>query len=120
MTGPDVLIVSKSWVDEDQQRAIDFMRAYFESVTWVKENEDKTVKIVAGKYIHQGVDQIDQNMKKFIWHDLAAQKHVMTRTGIFGQADYVVRILYEEMGVIPIKPDFMQWVNMDILPFDSN
>ena len=55
-------------------------------------------------------------MKKFIWHDLDAQKHVMSKNGIFGQAEFVVRILFEEMGVIPIKPDFMQWVNMDILP----
>ena len=116
MTGPDVLIINKAWVDEDRQRAIDFMRAYFESVTWVKENADNAVKTVAGKYIQQEVEQIGQNMKKFIWHDLAAQKHVMSNTGIFGQADYVVRILAEEMGVIPIKPDFMQWVNMDILP----
>jgi len=43
----------------------------------------------------------------------------MADTGIFGQAEYVVRILNEDMGVIPKKPDFMQWVNLDILPEKS-
>ncbi len=116
MTGPDVLIIGKAWTDADPKRAADFMQAYFESLRWVKENTDDAVKIVAGKYIHQDIKLIQQNMAKFIWHDIDAQKRVMSDTGIFGQADYVIRILHEDMGVIPNKPDFMQWVNMDILP----
>ena len=58
-------------------------------------------------------------MKKFIWHDLAAQKKVMSDSGIFGQADYVIRILHEDMKAIPNKPDFRKWVNLDILPFED-
>jgi ABC-type nitrate/sulfonate/bicarbonate transport system substrate-binding protein len=115
MTGPDVLIIGKAWTDADPKRAADFMQAYFESLRWVKNNTDDAVKMVAGKYIHQEVEQIQQNMAKFIWHDLSDQKRVMSDTGIFGQANYVVRILHEDMKVIPNKPDFMQWVNMDIL-----
>ena len=43
----------------------------------------------------------------------------MSEAGVFGQAEYVVRILHEDMKTIPKKPDFMDWVNMDILPFED-
>jgi len=117
MTGPDVLIISRSWVDEDPARARRFMRAYFESLKWVKEHPEEAVRLVQGRYVQQELDLMRENMKKFVWHDLEAQKRVMSDSGIFGQADYVVRILHEDMKAIPEKPDFRKWVNLDILPF---
>jgi len=119
MTGPDVLIISKAWVDEDPARAEKFMQAYFQSLAWVKDHTRDAVALVAGTYIQQDPALISANMAKFVWHDLNDQKRVMADTGIFGQAEYVVRILNEDMGVIPKKPDFMQWVNLDILPEKS-
>ena len=118
MTGPDVLVISRSWVDANPARAKKFMRAYFEALAWVKDNPDETIKIVQGKYIQQDVATIAANMRKFIWHDLAAQQKVMSDAGIFGQAEYIVRILHEDMNAIPRKPDFRKWVNLDILPFE--
>ncbi|UCG79046.1 MAG: ABC transporter substrate-binding protein, partial [Nitrospirota bacterium] len=119
MTGPDVLIISKEWVDKDTKRGANFMKAYFESVKWVKDNSDKATKLVQGKYIQQDIKLIQDNMKKFVWHDLEAQKNVMSDNGIFGQADHISRILHKDMKAIPNEPDFRQWVNMDILPFDE-
>jgi ABC-type nitrate/sulfonate/bicarbonate transport system substrate-binding protein len=119
MTGPDVLVISRSWVDADTARAKEFMRAYFEALGFVKSNPAKATEIVQGKYIEQELDLILGNMEKFIWYDLADQKKIMSESGIFGQAEYVVRILHEDMNTIPKKPDFMKWVNMDILPFDE-
>jgi ABC-type nitrate/sulfonate/bicarbonate transport system substrate-binding protein len=119
MTGPDVLIISKSWVDESPSRAKEFMLAYFESVQWVKENTEEATKVIQGNYVQQDLNLIRENMKKFIWYDLAAQKDVMSDSGIFGQADYVIRILNEDMKAIPNKPDFREWVNLDILPFED-
>ena len=119
MTGPDVLVISRSWVDADTSRAKRFMKAYFEALSFVKSNPAKATEIVQGKYIEQELDVILENMEKFIWYDLADQKKVMSEGGIFGQAEYVVRILHEDMNKIPKKPDFMQWVNMDIMPFDE-
>ena len=46
-------------------------------------------------------------------------KKVMSDTGIFGQADYVVRILHDDMKTIPEIPAFREWVNMDILSFEE-
>jgi hypothetical protein len=119
MTGPDVLIISKVWVDADTARATEFMRAYFEALSFVKDNPEKATEIVQGKYIQQELDLIRGNMDKFIWHDLEAQRKVMSESGIFGQAEYVVRILREDMNKIPEKPDFLKWVNLDILPFED-
>jgi ABC-type nitrate/sulfonate/bicarbonate transport system substrate-binding protein len=119
MTGPDVLIISKVWVDADTARATEFMRAYFEALSFVKDNPEKATEIVQGKYIQQELELIRENMDKFIWHDLEAQKKIMSESGIFGQAEYVVRILREDMNKIPEKPDFLKWVNLDILPFED-
>jgi NitT/TauT family transport system substrate-binding protein len=116
MTGPDVLIINKAWVDADTERAKKFMTAYFEALDFVKNNPDEAAEIVQKKYIQQDLDLIRENMKKFVWHDAAAQSEVMSADGIFGQAEYVIRILNEDMKVIPNKPDFEKWVNMDILP----
>ena len=119
MTGPDVLIIGKSWVDADPVRAKRFMKAYFEALGWVKTNTDQATEIVQGKYIQQELETIQKNMDKFIWHDLDAQREVMSDEGIFGQADFVVRILHEDMKTIPRVPAFREWVNMDIFPFEN-
>jgi len=115
MTGPDVLIINKAWSDEDRLRAKRFMKAYFESLKWVNYNSEEAVKLIQGKYINQDLSLIQKNMEKFIWHDIEDQRRIMTDNGIFGQADYIIRILHEDMKVIPNKPDFRKWVNLDIL-----
>lgn len=119
MTGPDVLVISRSWVDENRARAKAFMRAYFEALTWVKNHNLEAAEVAQGKYIQQDLSLIQENMKKFIWQDLEAQKKVMSDAGIFGQADYVIRILHEDMKAIPREPDFRTWVNLEILPFED-
>lgn len=119
MTGPDVLVISRAWVDENRARAKAFMRAYFEALSWVKNHLMEATQVVQGKYIQQDLTLIQENMKKFIWQDLAAQKKVMSDTGIFGQADYVIRILHHDMKAIPREPEFRTWVNLEILPFED-
>ncbi len=116
MTGPDVLIISKSWVDADLGRAKKFLTAYFEAIAWIKANPEATIDLVQGKYIQQERERIAQNMAKFIWHGKLEQQTIMSEAGIFGQADYIAGMLHEEMRTIPLKPDFRQWVKMDILP----
>jgi ABC-type nitrate/sulfonate/bicarbonate transport system substrate-binding protein len=118
MTGPDVLILGKSWCQDDPERAGKFLRAYFESLEWVKENPDSAAGIVCEKYIMQDLDLIKRNLSRFVWLTLEDQKQVMSDEGIFGQTDYILNILHEEMKAIPVKPQFRTWVPMHILPFD--
>jgi ABC-type nitrate/sulfonate/bicarbonate transport system substrate-binding protein len=118
MTGPDVLIISKSWVDKKPQEARTFMKAYFEAVSWVKAHSDETAEIILEKkYIQQKEDVLKRDLKRFVWHELMDQKQVMSDEGIFGQAEYVVDMFLKEIGgdTIEKKPNFKKWVKMDLL-----
>lgn len=119
MTGPDVLIIGKAWVDADPGRAGRFMKAYFEALQWMKENLDSAAEMVHGSYIQQDLELIRSNIKKFVWHGAEDQIRVMSDLGIFGQAGYVVDILHDQIKSIPVKPNFREWVNLDILPAES-
>ena len=55
-------------------------------------------------------------MDKFIWQDAKAQQQVMSDAGIFGQAEFLIDILHDDMNAIPVKPDFRAWVNLGVLP----
>ncbi len=116
MTGPDVLIISREWADADADRAKRFMGAYFSAIDWVKKNIEQASALVQGKYIQQDIEIIEKNMKKFVWHTLKDQYRVMSDNGIFGQADFVLDILYHQMKTIPVKPEFRKWVNLNVLP----
>jgi ABC-type nitrate/sulfonate/bicarbonate transport system substrate-binding protein len=115
MTGPDVLILGRKWADADPERARRFLRAYFEAVAWVRDHPDEAVDLVQGKYIQQDAERIRANIGKFVWHDLEDQRRVMTDEGIFGQAEYILEILHDQMGTIPEKPRFREWVPFELL-----
>jgi ABC-type nitrate/sulfonate/bicarbonate transport system substrate-binding protein len=119
MTGPDVLILGKSWCDLNPDRAKRFLTAYFESLAWVKDNPDSAAEVVHEKYIVQEVDLIKKNLSRFIWQTLNDQKRVMSDEGIFGQTEYILKILHEEMKAVPVKPEFRKWVPIHILPFED-
>jgi ABC-type nitrate/sulfonate/bicarbonate transport system substrate-binding protein len=117
MTGPDVLILGKSWCDENPDRARRFLAAYFEILQWVKDHPDSAAETVHEKYIVQELELIKNNLSRFVWQTLEDQKRVMSDEGIFGQTEYILDILHEEMKAIPVKPDFRKWVPVHILPF---
>ncbi|MFQ5330230.1 MAG: ABC transporter substrate-binding protein [Thermodesulfobacteriota bacterium] len=120
MTGPDVLIIGKAWVESDPERARRFMTAYFEALQWVKEHPEEAADLVQGSYIQQETALIRKNMKSFIWYGAEEQRRVMSDTGIFGQAEYVIDILHDQIKAIPRRPDFREWVNMDIVPHSDS
>jgi taurine transport system substrate-binding protein len=116
MTGPDVLILGKSWTDSDPQRARRFMGAYFEALDWVAAHSDEAARLVHGKYIQQDLELIQTNVQKFVWHGAAQQSEVMSEQGLFPQAELIIDILFHDMKAIPDKPAFRRWVNLDVLP----
>jgi taurine transport system substrate-binding protein len=117
MTGPDVLLLSRAFADEDPERAREFLAAYFEALAWVKEHPDEAAELVHREgYLPQDLDQIRESLSRFEWHTLEDQHEVMSDEGLFGQTEYVLRILHEDMRAIPEKPDFRKWVRLDLLP----
>ncbi len=117
MTGPDVLVLGRAWCDKDPERARKFLTAYFEALSLVKNNTDQAAEIVHEKYIQQDIDLIRENLSRFVWLTLEDQKKVMSDAGIFGQTEYVMDILHNDMKAIPEKPQFRDWVRPDIFPF---
>jgi ABC-type nitrate/sulfonate/bicarbonate transport system substrate-binding protein len=116
MTGPDVLILGRGWVDQDPARARRFLAAYFEALSWVEAHPQATVELIAGRWIQQEPALIAANLSRFRWHDAADNRRVMSDSGIFAQADYILEILQEQMGVLPRRPPFRDWVRLDLLP----
>jgi ABC-type nitrate/sulfonate/bicarbonate transport system substrate-binding protein len=116
MTGPDVLILGRKWVDENPQRAQRFMTAYFEALEWVAAHTNEAAELVQGKYIQQDLELIRNNINKFVWHNAQQQISVMSEQGIYPQAELIIDILYTQMKAIPEKPEFREWVNLEILP----
>lgn len=116
MTGPDVLVLGKAWVDADTGRSRRFMQGYFEALDWVKAHPQETVELVAGQYIQQDAEVIRANLDKFQWHNAADHQRVMSDQGIFAQADYILEILVKQMKTLPRKPAFRDWVRLDLLP----
>jgi ABC-type nitrate/sulfonate/bicarbonate transport system substrate-binding protein len=119
MTGPDVLVLGRAWADADPARARRFMTAYFEALDWVKTHPQESVGLVAGNYIQQEPAVIQANLDKFQWQNAADHQRVMSDRGIFAQADYILEILVEQMGALPGKPAFREWVRLDLLPESS-
>jgi len=116
MTGPDVLVVSRSWVDADPARARRFMAAYFEALDWVRTHPSETAALLQGRYIQQELELIERNLRKFVWYGALEQQRVMSDAGIFAQADYILDILSDQMHALPGKPAFREWIRLDILP----
>jgi ABC-type nitrate/sulfonate/bicarbonate transport system substrate-binding protein len=116
MTGPDVLILNRDWVDQDHIRARRFMAAYFEALDWVRDHPEEVVPLVAGRWIQQDPQLIASNLARFRWHDAADNRRVMRDDGIFAQADFILDILCDQMHALPRKPAFRDWVRLDLLP----
>jgi ABC-type nitrate/sulfonate/bicarbonate transport system substrate-binding protein len=116
MTGPDVLVISRSWLEEDPVRARRFMAAYFEALDWVSAHPAQAAELVQGRYIQQDPELIASNLARFIWYGAADQHRVMSDSGIFAQAEYILDILFDQMHAIPNKPEFRKWVNLEVLP----
>jgi ABC-type nitrate/sulfonate/bicarbonate transport system substrate-binding protein len=119
MTGPDVLVIGKAWVDADPSRARRFLSAYFDSLDWVRAHPEQTIEVVAGRYIQQQPEVIRANLNKFQWQNAAEHQRVMSDRGIFAQADYILEILVEQMGALPRKPAFRDWVRLDLIPLSD-
>ncbi len=115
MTGPDVLIISKAWVDADVPRAKKFMKAYFDSVEYVKTHPDEAADVMVD-IVKQPKAKIVAGLKKFVWNTAADQKKIMSDAGLYGQADYVAKLMHEKMKKIPAVPDFRKWVRTDLIP----
>ena len=111
---PDVLLLSKSFVDADPARAKRFMKAYFKAVDVVRSNEPEVPAIVA-KYTKQEPPAVKDGMTRFIWRTYADQKKILSDQGLFGVVDFVADYLSDVAKKVPEKPKFREWVRADLV-----
>ncbi len=116
MTGPDVLVLSRKWVTADPERARRFMAGYFEALDWVKHHPDQAAALAAGKYVQQEPQLLRDNLAKFVWRGAHEQRDIMSEQGMFGQVEFLLDVLHEQMRVLPTRPKFRAWVNTEVLP----
>lgn len=114
MTSPDVLIINRRYADRNPEKAKVFINAYFKGVEFVRDNPDEAARIIE-KYVGQDLEQIVQGLKGFIWLDAQDQAKVLSPEGLFGQIEYVIDFL-QETGRITRKPNYKDWVRLDLLP----
>ena len=118
MAGPDVLVMSKTWCDNNPQRAKRFMKAYFESVKWVRNSDNlkQTAELIQGTYIRQPHSEIIRSLKKISWHNASLQKILLSDNKIFTQTDYLLDLLLKYEILQGKRPHFKKWVKYDVLP----
>ncbi|MHC4821190.1 MAG: ABC transporter substrate-binding protein [Planctomycetota bacterium] len=112
MTGPDVICTSRKWFDADPDRAKRFFRAYFECVTWCRENPEELLDLIA-KEVGKPKEAVAGAMKNFIWLDWGAQRVIMSDARMFGQAAFASEVL-KEIGLIEKLPAFRNWTRPDL------
>lgn len=114
MTGPDVLLLSKKFVDDNPTAAKRFMKVYFDSVKWVKDHPDETAQVIQ-KYSQQDIQTIKDGLPHFLWYNLSQQQDVLSDSGLYGQGEFVLDFLQNVVKAIPSKPNYKQWVRLDLL-----
>lgn len=119
IAGPDVLVMSKAWVygtDDKLQRAKRFMKAYFESVEWIKntKNLQQTAELIQGTYIRQPLSKIKKNLKSIRWNSAHEQRTIMSGSKMYKQTDYLINLLQKYNDAKQV--DFKKYVYLDVLP----
>ena len=118
MSGPDVLLVSKSWADTDPEGVRHFLGAYFEALDVLVEDKETAAK----KAARMGFPPVKDEAKvlavfeQISWQGAYKQVDILSERELLGQADEICRILKEDMQVIDRIPDFRKRVRTDLIP----
>lgn len=109
MTGPDVLVINKSFADENEAQAKKFLKIYFDAIAYIKEHPDETADI-AVRYTHQDKKLLQNAFSKIVWRGYDEQMRILSDDGMFPQVEEVIEFLHGKAKAIPVKPDYRKWV----------
>ncbi len=116
MSGLDVLLLNRRWVDEDPQRAQRFMSAYWNAVAYVKSDPIAALAGIHEKYFFEDLEALEEQLGKFSWLDHGDQASHMSESKIFAQSDFVCRVLRDRLGYIEVIPDFRSVIPSGFIP----
>ncbi|MCK6441014.1 MAG: ABC transporter substrate-binding protein [Planctomycetes bacterium] len=107
--GPEVLCLSRAWVDEDEARAKRFVRAYYEAVEWCASHPGETAELAMQYAVGEERETIGAalgNVKWFGWKDQAA---LMSESRTLGMARQIGRVM-KDVQVIEDVPGIDDWL----------
>lgn len=113
MTGPDVLVINKTFADENEAQAKKFLKLYFDAIDYIKAHPDETAD-TAVRYTQQDKKLLQNAFAKIVWRSYDDQKRILSEDGMFPQVDEVVKFLHEKAKAIPEKPDYKKWVKASL------
>jgi taurine transport system substrate-binding protein len=113
--GPDCLVISKRFVDENPDEARALMRAYYKALKYLRDNPDECIDLLI-EYTGVTQEQQKETLAHIEWLDETEQHKMMITPGNFVSAMRVLAKFLWENGLVSGEPDVERWVNTDILP----
>ena len=112
MASPDIVIISKKFVDEHPQEATKLTVAMFKGADFVKANPEETAKILS-TYFKKPPEELVAGVKSFKYFGTVgwAEHMKLHQAQMQDLADW----LYET-GKIPSKPVVANWANYSFIP----
>ena len=112
MASPDIVIISKKYVDDHPQEATKLTVAMFKGADFVRANPDETAKIIA-TYFKKSPEELVPGIKSFKYFGTADwTEHMKLHQA---QMQELADWLYET-GKIPSKPVVANWANYSFIP----
>jgi NitT/TauT family transport system substrate-binding protein len=112
MASPDIVIISRRFVEEHPEAARSLAMAMFKGADYTNADPEDAAKTVA-HYFRKSPDEVLAAMRSFKYFGAADwQEHMKVQTGQMG----VVAHWLADNGKIPSLPDVRKWENVSFLP----
>lgn len=111
---PNALIVSKKFVDEDPAGAKRFLAAYWKSQQWIIDNQ-KEAAAISEKISKQSQADWLAWEKQSVRYTRKDQLVQMSDKGSYPVMDIMIEFMYAVIKKIDNKPNYREWVRMDLI-----
>lgn len=115
--GPDMLVASKKFVDQNPEVARRFFQGFFDAIEFIKANPEQAAEYLI---VLTGLDLETQieTLEAITWYSLEDQYEFMVEPGTFVEGLNKLSEFMIEHGIEDREVDVEQWVNVDALPLD--
>ena len=115
--GPDMLVASKKFVDENPEVARRFFQGFFDAIEFIKANPEQSAEYLI---VLTGLDLETQieTLEAITWYSLEDQYEFMVEPGSFVEGLNRLSEFMIEHGIEDREVDVEEWVNVEALPLD--
>jgi taurine transport system substrate-binding protein len=113
--GPDVLVVSNTFLKKFPGTTRAFIDGYFESVSLLKEQPETCAKLLT-KLTRLDLKEQMAVLKDITWFPLNEQQKLMVSPGSFVKGLQKLADFLYENGLIDRSPPVREWINPSVLP----